>query len=512
MEGTPLCRAIQTLGLTRRSAQCHDAGAQVFTSQKVAMLFLRSPIIITILAPIALLAADEAKPKSSPAANRSENDQRSVYGELSKEKLKRQTDKLSDKRDALQEDIETFNQYVLRIETARRALAKVEPPNLEGEVKRVIDALVTLAAAPGNTSLFNQINTTGGAPITALIELDNRAAALVLDIVRPVIPGARAVTVGSRALNAAEEVADESASKFPEPRQKIFLAQFTPALLDYLNRLNSQPGVRRADVDKEIVAAQAEAKELTPKIKSFVEELRKKYAEILEAVDKAVQEARDSRSAELAAGDKQLSDMEKELNAREATVEKRQGTLTDNLLYTEGLMLLVIVIALICLRVYPQALAVTIVQEKTMGDLLGMGLLLITIIFLAAGEFVDKSALVTLLGTLAGYIFARRSPATPARDDSEMPSVLKAPQKLEQVPPIVPGQISLRCDPVAGASGYRWYTRSHRRTGRFTFRKKTSEPHVILEGFKHGESLDVAVSATNGREGKQSAPIQIDVK
>jgi hypothetical protein len=476
------------------------------------MLFLRLPIIITILAPIALLAADEAKPKSSPAADRTDKDQRSVYGELSKEKLKRQTDKLSDKRDALQQDIETFNQYISRIKTARSALAKVELPNLEAEVKKVADALTALAAVPGGTALFNQMNTPGGAPITAFIELDNRAPAPVLDIVRPLIPALKSITVGSRVLNAAEQVADETSSTFPEPRQTIFLGQFTPAILNFSNRLNSQPGIRRADLEHEIAAAQAEVKELIPKTKSFVEELRKKYGEILEAIDKAVQEARDSRSAELAAGDKQLSDMEKELNTREATVEKRQGTLTDNLLYTEGLMLLVIVIALICLRVYPQGLAITIVQEKTLGDLLGMGLLLITIIFLAAGEFVDKSALVTLLGTLAGYIFARRSPAVPAREDSDTSSVLRAPEKLEQIPSTVPGQISLRCDAVQGASGYRWYTRSHRRTGRFTFRKKTSEPHVILEGFKHGESLDVSVSATNGREGKQSAPIQVDVK
>jgi hypothetical protein len=476
------------------------------------MLSLRLPIIITILAPIVLLAADEAKPKSSAAADRADKDQRSVYGELSKEKLKRQTDKLSDKRDALQQDIETFNQYISRIKTAQSALAKVEPPKVEAEIKKVIDALTVLAAAPGSTSLFNQLNTTGGAPVTALIELDNRAASPVLDIVRPVIPGSKPTTVVSRALNAAEQVADESASKFPEPRQTIFLAQFTPAMLDYSNRLNTQPGIRRADVDKEIVAAQAEAKELTPKIKNFVEELRKKYAEILEAVDKAMQQARDSRNAELVAGDKQLSDMEKELNAREATVEKRQGTLTDNLLYTEGLMLLVIVIALICLRVYPQRLAITIVQEKTLGDLLGMGLLLITIIFLAAGEFVDKSALVTLLGTLAGYIFARRSPAMLSRGDGEASEELPAPEKLEQVPTNVPGQISLRCDPMPGAAGYRWFTRRHRRIGRFTFRKKTTEPHVILEGFKTGDSLDVAVSATNGKESKQSAPLHVVVK
>ena len=243
-----------------------------------------------------------------------------------------------------------------------------------------------------------------------------------------------------------------------------------------------------------------------------MEELRKKCAEILEAVAKGVQEARDSRSAELAAGDKQLSELDDEIKAREETVEKRQGTLTDNLIYTELLMLAVIVIALLYLRIYPERLAITMVQEKTLGDLLGMGLLLITIIFLAAGEFVDKSALVTLLGTLAGYIFARRSPAMPVREEGETSSiVLPAPEKLEQVSPIVPGQISLRCDPVPSAAGYRWYTRSPGLMGRFTFSKKTSEPQVILEGLKTGESLDIAVSATNGREGKQSAPIKVAV-
>ncbi|MDQ6760062.1 MAG: hypothetical protein M3Z32_09390 [Acidobacteriota bacterium] len=88
--------------------------------------------------------------------------------------------------------------------------------------------------------------------------------------------------------------------------------------------------------------------------------------------------------------DQQVSDMQSEERKRAEAVGTRQGTLTDNLIYTELLMILAIVAAIFYLRVFPDQLAMTIVQERTLGDLLGMGLLLITIIFLATGEFVDN--------------------------------------------------------------------------------------------------------------------------
>jgi hypothetical protein len=41
--------------------------------------------------------------------------------------------------------------------------------------------------------------------------------------------------------------------------------------------------------------------------------------------------------------------------------------------------------------------------------LLSIGLFLITVLFLGAGGFIEKATLGTLLGTLAGYLFTRRS-------------------------------------------------------------------------------------------------------
>lgn len=476
---------------------------------------------LALASPLILLAADEPKPKSSPASTeRPAKDQRSAYADLPKERLQRQAEKLSDKRDVIQSEIDDLSEYLARTKAAQEALARAQPENLESQIKKVADALVAMAALPPATPVINQLTSPGGALNSALIALNNDAENPVLEIVRPVLPAVRPVTGGSRVLGRAEQVADECAGRFSDPRQSVFLVSQIPDLLSLVNHFSfPQPGsgsapgnaVKRGDLEKEIVAAQAETKDLPNRTKKFFEEFRKQYVPILEAVAKCLQEANDARKAEAASLNQQLSEIDKEQSARAENVDKRQGTLTNNLIYTEVLMILAIIAAMFYLRFYSERLAITMVQERTLGDLLGMGLLLVTIIFLATGEFVDKSALVTLLGTIAGYIFARRSGGAASRDESSAAAALPAPKNLKQVLPAVPGQISLTCDPVKAATGYRWYTRPQGGHGDFTLRKQTSEPRVTMEGFQTGDKLDATVSASNGQEGKQSAPLSVTV-
>src|SRR5205085_9419088 len=125
------------------------------------------------------------------------------------------------------------------------------------------------------------------------------------------------------------------------------------------------------------------------------------------------------------------------------------------------------------------------------------------------GEFIDKAAVVTLLGTIAGYIFARPSraaapaaantppPVSPPASASTSPPVSPpAPTNLQTSPSPGPGQASVSCNPVPGAIAYRWYTKLQSATGDPVFREQTTEPHVVFSGFQTGEKVVIAVTAT----------------
>ena len=475
-------------------------------------------IIGAVFAPAILLAQESPKPTEkpkSPALERSPSatkEQASTYTGTGTDKLQRQSERLSDKRDALQDEINELGKFLSRAKSAQSALEKAQPPNLDVDCKRVADALDAMAALIPSTPIFSQINSAGGVFNDALVRLYNDASNNVVEIVRPALPGVRSSGPGpSRLLSPVEQIADEAASGFPDPRQTVFLSNFMPALMNLSNRINFQQGasggIKRADLNKDLAAAQAEVKALGTLASNFFNEVRKAYAPILEAVVSGLQKASDDRTNNLNSISQQLADLEKELQTRTESVGKRQGALTDKLLYTEGMMILAIMISVFLLRFYSEPLAITMVQERTLGDLLGTGLLLITIIFLAVGDFVDKSALVTLLGTIAGYIFARRSTST-ASSAVARSSAPAAPKNLQQVTPVVAGEVSVKCDPVEGAESYRWYVKNKGARG-FVFREQTAEPHVTFTEADVKKISGVAVSASNGREGKRSAPIEV---
>jgi hypothetical protein len=436
--------------------------------------------------------------------------------------LQRQADKLADKIDASQNSINDLSDYADRVNAVKSGMPAAPPPELAAKVSNLASAFNVLKAAKPDEDVAAATQRTAGANFgVALSDLQLNLTSTFNDAVSKVVPSFKFAPWGTTTTHVAtpaEQLAEDAASGVADPRRARFFEKFMPkltALGSALYRLplpgQSRVEIKRSAIDAEVDAAQGEVADLQNLASQAFSDSVSSYKKVLDAVLARLQDEIAKRKAAMDADNKQLALINQIIASRSQDVGIRQNTLTGVLFYTELLMIGAIAIAVIFLRVYPSHLAVTIVQERTLGDMLGMGLLLITVIFLSTGDFIDKSAVVTLLGTIAGYIFARPArTATHAATGSSGASgaaALPAPANLQEAMPHVAGQVSVSCNPVPGAIAYRWYTKLENAQGDSVFRQQTTEPHVTLTGFQAGNRVVITVTATNGQESARSAPL-----
>ena len=433
------------------------------------------------------------------------------YSDVPTATLQRQADKLIDKIDALNDDASSLDDYLKNVREAQKALPKA--PSAEA-VKQRSNVVATFDALKG-IKPDADVGLWGSPGLTFADAVGRLRFALLAgftEVAGKVIPSIKSgTTPGGRTISRWEQLANDAAGDLSHQTRDPF-SENMPQITALWSRLTQRSSpLKRHDVEQEILNAQDEI----TKIENLVEQTFRSYSDIyrgaLDAVEKRLVEEGVRVKAEIEADKKQLVDVNKVIQSR-VTIAARQSTLTNYLILTEALMIGVIAFAIWFLKRYPEKLAITVVQERTLGDLLGMGLLLITIIFLATGTFVDPVAIVTLLGTIAGYIFGRRaSAAGPSAPEPHAAAPLPAPTNLQQTKPATPGQIGLSVNPVSGAVVYRWYAKPKTASGGPTFRQQTTAPHIVLTGFQAGEEIVVAVSATNGHESPLSVAITVTV-
>src|ERR1700730_10562532 len=105
----------------------------------ISCAYLRSLVTAAVMVPAILIGQGEAKtPEKSksptsgrPAAETKE--QAATYTGIATDKLQRQSEKLSDKRDGLQDEIDRFKEFGLRAKAAQEALQKSQPPNVDSD-------------------------------------------------------------------------------------------------------------------------------------------------------------------------------------------------------------------------------------------------------------------------------------------------------------------------------------------------------------------------------------------
>jgi len=88
---------------------------------------------------------------------------------------------------------------------------------------------------------------------------------------------------------------------------------------------------------------------------------------------------------------------------------EQKKTIDQGLVYAIYLMIIVLVSLFLIIKFIPSDVANAMIQKRSIVEVVSMAFMLITIIILGTGDRIGKETLGTLLGTIAGYIFGRRS-------------------------------------------------------------------------------------------------------
>lgn len=153
-------------------------------------------------------------------------------------------------------------------------------------------------------------------------------------------------------------------------------------------------------------------------------------------------------------------------------------------------MLTILLVVFVSLGFFPKELSAQLVEQRTLIEVVSMAFLLLVILILGNGELLKTEALGTLLGTIAGYIFGRKSTENSTKRNSvEDPTSIPHSPSIA-VEPIGGGQIKI-CPRVSeGAIAYEfWMTRNNK----FQFIGSQTNPEMIVPGLNPGEKIQAQV-------------------
>lgn len=111
-----------------------------------------------------------------------------------------------------------------------------------------------------------------------------------------------------------------------------------------------------------------------------------------------------------------------EYNAIQQQKDAARTQTDQSLIYAVYGMILVLLLLFLGLKIFSDQVAISLIENRSLVEVVGMAFMLITIIILGTGEKLSKEILGTLLGTIAGYVFARST-----EDKKENRNVKKKP-------------------------------------------------------------------------------------
>lgn len=94
---------------------------------------------------------------------------------------------------------------------------------------------------------------------------------------------------------------------------------------------------------------------------------------------------------------------------RKVDAQVQQLGINEMLVYAVYAMIGAIIFLFAALWLFPTDLSTRIIDQRVLIEVLSMGFLLLTVIILGTGKVLEKEGLAALLGTIAGYIFARKA-------------------------------------------------------------------------------------------------------
>lgn len=126
-------------------------------------------------------------------------------------------------------------------------------------------------------------------------------------------------------------------------------------------------------------------------------QLRASLKELSSATERELATAK-LRSEEI---DKSLSELDDRLSIGSAATDKQ-------LIIAVYLMIGALLVLFLGIKFLENSIALKIVENRSLVEVVSMAFLLLTIIILGTGEKMPKEAIGTLLGSIAGYIFGRK--------------------------------------------------------------------------------------------------------
>lgn len=125
------------------------------------------------------------------------------------------------------------------------------------------------------------------------------------------------------------------------------------------------------------------------------------------AAEQALKGIRTQEKESLRDKRKALSNFILEFKKLEKQDEARRESTDIRLVYAVYGMIAVLLFLFLGLKVFSDDVAKSLIVNRSLVEVVGMAFMLITIIILGTGEKLSKEILGTLLGTIAGYVFAR---------------------------------------------------------------------------------------------------------
>lgn len=160
----------------------------------------------------------------------------------------------------------------------------------------------------------------------------------------------------------------------------------------------------RAAAREELRNPEDVAKELRKSLLGFVDDAKAS----LDLMRPAWQRTIDARNVAIGEARRRAADLRKQSLAKDVGQERRQSELTGWVPIIVVFLLGSMITSLLIIRWKNDDLAVLFVRERVGVEMISIGSFLSVVLFLGAGDFVQRETLGTLLGTLAGYLFTRR--------------------------------------------------------------------------------------------------------
>ena len=175
--------------------------------------------------------------------------------------------------------------------------------------------------------------------------------------------------------------------------------------VDSLNNLPKE-NLKRSDISADVINnIESELKGLTSSSwEQVFSNEKKRVADFISAVLVRVESEMAIRQSQIQTNEAKLAALDKILAAKQTS----QSNLDQSLVYSIYGMIIALTVLFISLRFFPEALAVRMIQDRSLVEVMSMAFILLTIIILGTGDRIGKEALGTLLGTISGYIFGRK--------------------------------------------------------------------------------------------------------